>query len=555
MKIAPILNKMIGKQTCMKTKLNHPNEIQKALIKGILPLFLSIFFLSCEEKPKEMEPAPLPNILWIYLEDTAPLLSSYGTTSISTPNIDSLAQAGVLYKNAFMPAPVCSAIRSSIITGVMSTSFGAHNHHSSRTKSSAIPLPEGLRTIPELFKEAGYFTFNNGKDDYNFIYNRRDLYSQDYRVHPLYGKNAVRIDLATLTTQQPFFGQIQLYGGKEIFSKSFKENIKTPVDRSKITLPPYLPNHPTMVEEYADHLDAIQITDEKVGAIIKKLRENNILENTIVFFFSDHGMRMTRNKQFLYDGGLHVPLIIADFTKRNKNLPAATVNNKLINGLDLGTSSLTLAGIQIPEYMEGKNMFNSEDQREYVISARDRCDFTIDRIRSVRSKEFKYIKNFMTDRPYTQPTYMDVEGIPFVQLMHKLHADKKLDSVQDRFMAEYRPEEELYDLKKDPFELNNLASLPEYKETLKEYATILNDWIQETDDKGQYPEDEEGLKLMLGIWGDHCVNPEYDSLKLKYPDLAGSLFYLKSEPAKLIDNTVGEDPVLDLNALISKSGK
>ena len=153
-----------------------------------------------------------------------------------------------------------------------------------------------------------------------------------------------------------------------------------------------MPNHPAIIEEYANHLDAIQITDEKVRDIIKRLRENNLLENTIVFFFSDYGMRMTRNKQFLYDGGLHVPLIIADFTKSNKNIPAGTVNNDLINGLDIGTSSLALAGIQIPEYMEGKNMFNNSDKREYVISTRDHCDFTIDRIRSVRSKEFKYLR-------------------------------------------------------------------------------------------------------------------------------------------------------------------
>jgi arylsulfatase A-like enzyme len=384
-------------------------------------------------------------------------MGSYGTTIISTPHIDSLAQNGVLYTNAYMPAPVCSASRSSIITGLMSTTLGAHNHHSSRTKQAAINLPEYLTTIPEHFKEAGYFTFNNGKDDYNFVYNRRALYSQDFKIHPLYGKSSIPLDLEPLKNKQPFFGQIQLYGGKEIFSKSFKENVKTPVDRNKIELPPYLPNHPAIKEEYANHLDAIQITDERVGAIIKQLRDSNILENTIVFFFSDHGMRMTRNKQFLYDGGLHVPLIIADFTKRNKNIPAGTVNDDLVSGLDLGTSALALANIQIPKYMEGKNIFDASEKRNYIISTRDRCDFTIDRIRSVRSKEFKYIKNFLTDRPYTQPTYMDVDGIEFVQVMHRLHEEKKLNLDQDRFMSEKRPAEELYDLIADPYELNNLS--------------------------------------------------------------------------------------------------
>lgn len=521
-------------------------------IIGALVLSLS----SCNQKKQTKdqvenhveEGSKKPNILWVFLEDTAPLLSSYGTTLISTPNIDSLAQQGVLYKHVYMPAPVCSASRSSIITGVMSTTTGTHNHHSSRTKESGIYLPDNLKTIPELFKDEGYFTFNNGKDDYNFIYNRKDLYSQDYRLHPLYGKSGVRLDLATLKDKQPFFGQIQMHGGKEIFSATFKEKVKTPVDRSKIKLPPYLPHHPAIIEEYANHLDAIQITDDKVGDIINKLRDTNALDNTIIFFFSDHGMRLTRNKQFLYDGGLHVPLIIADFTKSSKKLPTGTTNDDLISGLDLGTSSLALAGIEIPNYMEGKNMFSDSNKRKYVISTRDRCDFTIDRIRSVRSKDYKYIRNFLTDRPYTQPTYMDFDGIKFVKVMHQLHADKKLNTTQDRFMSDERPSEELYDLKNDPYELNNLAKNPQYNATLKEYATVLDTWIKETDDKGQYPEEEENLKLMLGIWGEHAVNPEYDALRKKYPDLAGSLVFLKRERFKLIDSTYTdkEDPLFEL---------
>ena len=499
-------------------------------MKNIILFFALFCLISCSKKKEQ---SLKPNILWVFLEDTAPLLSSYGESLISTPNIDSLAQQGVLYSNVYMPAPVCSASRSSIITGVMATSFGAQNHHSSRTKESAIHLPKEYKTIPEIFRNHGYFTFNNGKDDYNFVYDRLNLYSQDYKVHPLYGKTGVRLDLTKLKEKQPFFGQVQMYGGKEIFSSTFKDRVKKSVDRSKIKLPPYLPNHPVIAEEYANHLDAIQITDDKVGELIQKLKTDNVLDNTIVFFFSDHGMRMTRNKQFLYDGGLHVPLIIADFTKTKSTLKPGTTNSKLISGLDLGTSSLALAGIHIPDYMEGENLFSNQE-RKYVISTRDRCDFTIDRIRSVRSKDFKYIRNFKTDRSYTQPTYMDVDGIAFVKTMHQLHKDKKLNAIQDRFMSDNRPAEELYDLKKDPYELNNLATNPTYAKTLKKYATILDNWILKTDDKGQYPEDEENLKLMLGIWGKHAVNPEYESLRKKYPNLAGSQFYLKSEPFKTV---------------------
>lgn len=362
----------------------------------LLPVVASALCLNaCDSEPKENKK---PNILWIYLEDTAPLLSCYGTSEISTPNIDKLASKGVKFTNTFMTAPVCSASRSSIITGMMSTTLGIHNHHSSRTKESAIHLPSYVKTIPELFKESGYFTFNNGKDDYNFEYNRKDLYDQAYSYHPLYGKTGERLDISKLQNDKPFFGQIQLFAGKEIFSSSFKDRVKTPVDRAKIKLPPYLPSHPAIIEEYANHFDAIQITDQRVGEIISKLAKGNLLNNTIVFFFSDHGMRLTRNKQFLYDGGIHVPLIIADFRKTSK-IKAGSTNDMLISGIDIGTSSLELAGIDIPMHMEGENIFaDNYKGREFVISSRDRCDFTIDRIRSVRTKEFKYIRNFMTDK-------------------------------------------------------------------------------------------------------------------------------------------------------------
>ncbi len=498
----------------------------------VLPVIASALVMdSCNQQATEEEQ---PNILWIVLEDTAPLLGCYGTSIISTPNIDHLAHEGIRFTNTYMSASVCSPSRSSLITGIMSTTLGAHNHHSSRTEESAIYLPDEVKTIPEIFKDAGYFTFNNGKDDYNFAYDRKDLYDQDYSYHPLYGKSGVRLDISAIKSKTPFFGQIQLYGGKEIFSSSFKDRVETPVDRTQIQLPPYLPNHPVIIEEYANHLDAIQITDKRVGEILQELEENQLLENTIVFFFSDHGMRLTRNKQFLYDGGIHVPFIIADFSHRHL-IKAGSRDDQLIGGIDIGPTSLALAGIEIPENMEGRDFLSQTDpQREYVISSRDRCDFTIDRIRSVRSKDFKYIRNFMTDRPYSQPTYMDFDGIEFVKVMHQLHAENKLNKDQDRFMSDERPAEELYDLKADPFELNNLAYDPNYAEVLAKYSDILKNWIAETNDQGQYPENEEGLKLMLGIWGKTAINPEYDALRKKYPDLEGSMLHLKNSGWKKV---------------------
>ena len=207
-----------------------------------------------------------------------------------------------------------------------------------------------------------------------------------------------------------------------------------------------------------------------------------------------------------------------------------TFNEEMISGIDLGPSSLAMAGIEIPAYMEGQDIFDESIKvREYVISSRDRCDFTIDRIRSIRSKKYKYIRNFMTDRPYLQPSYMDVNAVEFVTVMQELYSHDQLDSIQRRFFLEERPAEELYDLRNDPYEIYNLAADPQYAQVVEKYAQILEDWIKETNDQGQYPEHEEGLKLMLGIWGDHAINNEYDQLRERYPDLAGSQFYLKSE--------------------------
>lgn len=504
----------------------------KKFSAGII-VFIMLFATEAEESEKKES----PNILWIYLEDTCPLLGSYDYSLSETPNIDKLAENGIRFTNVFMPAPVCSACRSGIITGMMPTSLGVHNHHSSRTEESAIYLPENVKTIPELFKEKGYYTFNNGKDDYNFMYNRFDLYDQAYYEHPIYGKSGERIDLAVLKGEKPFFGQIQMYGGKEIFSSTFKDRVKNPVDRSKIVLPPYLPSDSVIIEEYANHIDAIQITDNKVGEIMEKLEKEGLLENTIIFFFSDHGMRLTRHKQFLYDGGTHVPFIVSHF-KNGKPVQGGIVNTELISGLDIGTTSLGLAEIEIPEHMEGIDFFAKDFKgREYVISSRDRCDFSIDRIRSVRSKDFKYIRNYMTDRPYMQKSYMDVDSVASVVRMKELYKENKLNEIQSRFMSEERPSEELYDLNNDPFEIANLANDPAYSNVLNQYKNILEQWIKSTGDKGQYPENKEGLKFMLGIWGDHVENPEYKPLMDEDENLGGSLFYMKSEKWKKFSNS------------------
>jgi arylsulfatase A-like enzyme len=451
------------------------------------------------------------NILWIYVEDISPNLGCYGDELVLTPHIDSLAMNGVRFTNMYMPAPVCSPCRSALITGCMPTTLGLHNHHSSRDEASAIYLPDSVKTIPELFKEAGYFTFNKGKDDYNFMYDRTSLYSDDVYDNGMYGLIGKNVDWRNRAEGQPFFGQIQLYGNKYIYNRQFKDKIIRKIDPDSVQLPPYYPDSTFMRQEWADYLACIELTDKDVGQIIHQLREDKLLTNTYVFFFSDHGMRLWRHKQFLYDSGIQVPFIMAYFGEDGK-IGKGTINTDLLSGIDIGITSLGLAGIKAPSYVEGIDFLaRNYHPRDFVVAVRDRCDFTIDRIRAIRTREFKYIRNYFTNRPYMQPNYRDEWEIS--KKMRSLVKDKKLNPIQNQFWDSHRPAEELYDLRNDPFEIHNLAENKNYANKLSEMKKILDSWIRQTDDKGQYPESDEGLRFMYEKWGDKCINPEYEKFK------------------------------------------
>ena len=391
--------------------------------------------------------AETPNILWIYLEDTNAWMSCYGDTVIQTPNIDALAARGVRFDRAYMPAPVCTPTRSALITGMYQTSIGAHEHYSSfriwrgNEMEAWHPNHLGVRTLPEIFKAAGYYTFNEGKNHYNFVFSNEDLYDRK-------GENGFKgaVDGTEWTGRapdQPFFGQIQLRGGKR--ADALKKT-----DPNDVPVPPYYPDHPVYRREIAHHYDTILKMDEILGDIIKRLKEDGLYDNTVVFFFSDHGMKLPRHKQFCYEGGLRVPLIAA-----GPGIPAGEVRSDLVSGLDISGATLKLAGIPIPDHMHAMDLFDNSFHRDYVISARDRCDYTIDRIRSVTTKRYKYIRNFMTDRPYLQPNYRD-EWDTF-QVLKQLYKDGKLNQVQARFVSDERPAEELYDLETDPHETVNLV--------------------------------------------------------------------------------------------------
>lgn len=455
----------------------------------IFPLFL--LFLQSPQGS-----ADKPNILWVFIEDMSPWLGCYGDkiNGGATPNIDTLASQGVSFTRCYVPCPVCSPCRSAMITGAYQTTTGLHNHRSSRSKAGAIHLPKGVTTLPQIFRAHGYSTFNSGKEDYNFVFKMSELYSVE-------GKRRDFAAWRKVPKDKPWFGQIQLAGGK-----SNTRKWKDKVDPATVTPPPYFPNNSLFRKWHAHHYDTIRQTDAETRAIMDNLRADGLLENTIIFWFTDHGNNHSvRAKQFCSEAGTHVPLIILGPDERIK---PGTTRSELTSTLDVSATSLAQAGIKIPDYFDGKDLFSRDHKpREYVISARDRCDYTIDYIRSVRTDRFRYIRNFLTDRPLLQPQYRDNRD--YVQFLRKGHADGTLPKLTNDIFFGPRPAEELYDLRADPHEVRNLASDPSFAAKLKEHRDILAKWQKRTDDKGQYPESDAGLREVLSQWKGRCINPEY----------------------------------------------
>lgn len=258
----------------------------------------------------------------------------------------------------------------------------------------------------------------------------------------------------------------------------------------------------------ADHYNTILALDRITGEIVAALKRDGLYENTVIFFFSDHGCALPRHKQFIYDEGIRVPMIIA-----GPGIQRGVVRDDLVSGIDLGPTSLALAGIRTHDNMHGRDMLSPDFHRDYVVAARDRCDFTIDRIRAVTSQRFKYIRNFMTDKPYLQPNYRS--GSASMKLLAQMHQEGTLNEIQDRFASDFRPAEEFYDLVNDPHETNNLIHSSDRQIAIEiaHHRDILYQWILQTDDKGRFPETDNALRAVVDRWGNKAVNKEYDRVR------------------------------------------
>lgn len=476
--------------------------------------------------------AKRPNILWIVAENIGPDFGCYGHPLVQTPNLDRFAAAGLRYRLAFSTAPVCSASRSAFMTGMYQTTLGAHGSRSHRTPEldDRFHLPQGVRPLTHWLAEAGYFSANvatmdgqrvgTGKVDLNFEVEGPVLRPDE---PPRTGGGSVEIESIrhnhhnsvrlfhatewdTLKARQPFFAQVNLpvvergavkdswAGSQENpwFGRSHPKRI----DPAKVEVPPYYPDHPVMRKEWAGYLDAVCDVDTRAGEILQRLEVDGLADDTIVVFFGDNGRLEHRGLHWAYDSGDRVPLII----RWPKNFPpppqyqAGGVSEHVVSLLDLTATTLWMAGAAKPKGMQSQVILgnNADPPRTFIVGAADRCDGVAKRSRAIRTSRYRYIRNFtpevtlmQTLSPYKAAKY------PAYRLMWELQQEGKLTPPQEALMAARWPDEELFDLERDPYEIRNLASSPdrEHQRILRELRATLERWVIETDDLGRFPED------------------------------------------------------------------
>jgi arylsulfatase A-like enzyme len=428
--------------------------------------------------------ADRPNILWLIAEDFGNHLGCCGTREVWTPNLDRLAAQGVRCSHFYTTAPVCSPSRSAFMTGMYQTTIGAHHHRSHR--DDGYRLPSGVRLLSAWFRDDGYFAANirhlpaalgfqgTAKTDWNFTPPERPFDSDRW---------------ADLKAHQPFFAQLNFQETHRPFHAPRR------ADPSRVEVPPYEPDHPITRADRAAYLDAATELDRKVGLVLDRLEREGLADSTIVVFFGDNGQAHIRGKQFCYEEGLNVPLIIRwpGRFPRPQHFSPGTVDNRLLMAIDLAPTMLALAGRQVPATMQGQVFLgeHAAPDHRYLFAARDRCDETAFRFRTVRDARYRYIHNFTPDRPFLQANAYKEHAYPVWNLLKELHAAGKLTPDQERLCAPTMPEEELYDLEADPHEVNNLAGKAEHLSTLERLRNVLDRWIEETNDQGRTPEPPE----------------------------------------------------------------
>ena len=492
-------------------------------IAGIIIILFTVF--SCQEKEETTDISSLPNILWIMAEDLSPHLGCYGDSLVYSPNIDKIASEGVVFTKAFTCAGVCAPSRAGIITGMYSTTIGTQHMRQAGgvialdgfPKYNAAPEPQ-IKAFPEYLRAAGYYTCNNRKTDYQFgepftIWDDCSK-SAHWRNRP---KNKPFFACFTFESSQeinvwPDEVKEKFYVDKNINPHNLVYDVvnrpplpeKGLVKPEEVTLPPYLPNTNPVREDFARLLTNVSRMDQQVGNLIHQLKEDGLIDNTIIFFMADHGNCFPRAKRWVYDSGTLTPLIIKNPFSGEKGY-----NSSLVSFTDLAPTALKMAGVEPPRHMQGKDIFGElkENPHDFVFMSRDRMDNRYDMIRAVRSSNYRYIKNYNPETNYTQPIeFMYV--MPAMQSI--LEEDKKgnLTEIQNYWLFNPKPEEEFYDLENDPHEINNLINEPKFAAEIEKHKKALVDFQEKYGDWGFMDEYEQAEKMWPGLIQPITEKPE-----------------------------------------------
>ena len=451
------------------------------------------------------ESAPRPNIVLIMAEDLSPRLGAYSDPVARTPNLDRLAGEGVRYTRVFTTAGVCAPSRAAMIMGVHQNTWGAGHMRSTGGGYVAVPPPD-WKAFPELLRAAGYYTVNSGKTDYQMS---TQLNGARGGPSSIWDEESAE-DWRGRAPGQPFFAYLTLNSTHEsrvwptwdlssptrllmaFMRISDHMRWEHETDPASVPVPPYYPNTPTVRADIARHYNNVAVMDRDVGEILAKLEEDGVAENTVVVFMTDHGDGLPRAKRWLYDSGLHVPLI----ARWPGRLERGNVEHELVSGVDLAPTFLALAGVSVPEYMHGRVFLGPDAQEEpaFVYAARDRIDESPDTVRALRDRRFKYIRNVRPEQPYVLPgSFRD--QMPMMEEMLALDAAGNLERDASLWFRDTRDPEELYDTEADPHEVLNLAADPSHRERLQRMRDALDLWLDESGDLGLIPESELGERF------------------------------------------------------------
>lgn len=419
-----------------------------------------------------------PNILWVTFEDTSSYeFGCYGNKDVHTPNADSLAAQGIQFMNAWSVAPQSSPARSSLITGCYAPTYGMDVHPVSYDTPADIFFPQRLR-------EAGYYCTNNSKTHYNSTNNNKACWDECTKTasynSPKRGKD--QPFFAVFNTVTSHMGRVRTFhtDGRRDYTK---EGIYTEL----LTLPSYVPDLPEVRSDYAGHLEAVQDVDTWLGFFLKDLKDKGLDDNTIIFFFSDHGGCVPRGKGYLYESGLKVPLI-AYFPEKWKHLAngKSGKDNSLVNFTDLGPTVLSLAGVKPTKNMQGKAIFGeyaSKEERkvQFAFAANQLHHFMP--VRAVTDGHIKYMRSYIPYRQFALRNYYQW-GMPSNKAWDKLVLGNHNTNPDWALTFDAHPAEMLFDLDKDPGELHDLSSSPEYAEVLAKMRKELSNHIRSTHDLG-----------------------------------------------------------------------